>query len=142
MAWSARSTLLNALPFLSFHKVHKRHKGAALHAFALSLPTKAPFHPRNFPLTVKCKTQCTPKREKIRFHNISALVQNRKRWSFVSSSSLHKKHLFGMFHSLLFSWLVVKTLFQDASQAKKFTLIGAQDFQIMCQGKGSLEALV
>ena len=49
MAWSARSTLLNALPFFSFHKVHKRHKGAALHAFALSLPTKAPFNPRNFP---------------------------------------------------------------------------------------------
>ena len=28
MIWSARSTPLNALPLLSFHKVHIRHKGA------------------------------------------------------------------------------------------------------------------
>ena len=27
MAWLAHSTLLNALPFLSFHKAHIRHKG-------------------------------------------------------------------------------------------------------------------
>ena len=127
IAWSTRLASLNVLPFLSFHKVHIRHKGTALHAFALLLPTKAPFHPSKFPLIVECKTQCTPKREKIKFHNILALLQNIKRWSLVSSSSLHKKHIFGMFHPLVFSWSVVKTLFQDASQAKKLTLTRAQD---------------
>ena len=142
MIWSARSTPLNALPLLSFHKVHIRHKGAALHAFTLLLPTNVSFHPSKFPLTVECKTHCTSKREKIRFHNILALLQNKKRRSLVSSSSLHKKHLFGMFHPLLFNWSVVKTLFQGASQAKKPTLTGAQDLQIMHQGKGSLEAIV
>ena len=56
MVWSTCSTPLNALPFLSFHKVHRRHKGAALHAFTVLLPTKVSFHPSKFPLTVKCIT--------------------------------------------------------------------------------------
>ena len=38
--WSNRSTLLKALPFLSFHKVHIKHKGATLHAFFLFNPQK------------------------------------------------------------------------------------------------------
>ena len=103
MVWSTCSTPLNALPFLSFHKVHRRHKGAALHAFTLLLPTKVSFHPSKLPLTVKCITHCTSKREKIIFHNKLALLQSKKRWLLVSSSSLHKKHLLGMFHPLLFN---------------------------------------
>ena len=107
IACLAHLTSLNALPFLSFHKVHIRHKGAALHAVSLLLPTKAPFHPSKFPLTVECKTQCTPERENIRFHNMLTLLQNRKRWSLISSSSLHKKHLFEKFHPLPFNWSIV-----------------------------------
>ena len=107
IACLAHLTSLNAFPFLSFHKVDIRHKGAALHAFSLLLPTKAPFHPSKFPLTVECKTQCTPKRENIRFHNMLTLLQNRKRWSLISSSSLHKKLLFEKFHPLPFNWSIV-----------------------------------
>ena len=71
----------------------------------------------------------------------ASLVTKQKKMVIGSSSSLHKKHLFGKVH-LLFSWLVVKILFQDASQAKKLNLTGAQDLKIMHQGKGSLEALM
>ena len=65
MVWSAHSIPLNTLPFLSFHKVHKKHKGAT---FTLFLPTKMLFHPSKFPFTVECITHCTSKMEKIIFH--------------------------------------------------------------------------
>ncbi|RVW16534.1 hypothetical protein CK203_069450 [Vitis vinifera] len=56
--------------------------------------------PRGFFFTEECITQCTPKREKIRSHNILAFSQNRRRRSVVSS------------------------LFQAASHPKKLALIG------------------
>ena len=96
ISWSFLSISLKALPFLSFQMVHIKQRGAALQAFSLFLPTKEPCQPGKFLFTEECITHCTPKREKIKSHNILAFSQNKRRWSMVSSSFLHKKHLLGM----------------------------------------------
>ena len=92
ISWSFLSISSKTLLFLSFQMVLIRQRGAALQAFSLFLPTKDPCQPRRFLFTEECITHCTPKREKIKSHNILAFSQNRRRWSVVSSSYLHKKH--------------------------------------------------
>ena len=77
--WSFLSTSSKTLLFLSFQMVHIKQRGAALQAFSIFLPTKDPCHPRRFLFTEECITHCTPKREKIRSHNILAFSQNRRR---------------------------------------------------------------
>ena len=89
-AWFDRSISLNALSFLSFHKVHIKHIGTTLQAFSLLLPTKAPCQPNKFLLIEECKTHYTSKREKIKLQSIVAFLQNKIKWSLVSSFSLHK----------------------------------------------------
>ena len=59
---SDHSISLTTLSFLSFHKVHIKHRGATLHAFSLCLLTKAPCRLSKFLLIEECKTHCTPKK--------------------------------------------------------------------------------
>ena len=134
ISWSFLSTSSKALLFLSFQIVHIRQRGTVFHAFSLFLPTKDPYHPTRFLFTEECITHCTPKREKVRYHNILAFSQNRRRWSVDSSSFLHKKHLLRMFQPNLFRRSMVSSLFQVASQPKKLALVGAQDVQIVLAG--------
>ena len=79
ISWSFLSISSKALLFLSFQMVHIRQRGAALQAFSLFLPTKDPCHPRSFLFIEECITPCTPKREKIKSHNILAFSQNKRR---------------------------------------------------------------
>ena len=84
ISWSFLSISSKALLFLSFQvlsfqMVHIRKRGAALQAFSLFLPTKDPCHLRRFLFTEECITHCTPKREKIRSHNILTFSQNKRR---------------------------------------------------------------
>lgn len=62
---------MNALSFLSLYKIHIKHK-AALHAFSTFVhkPVIPPPAGYSYP---KDETIWTPKRLKIRFHNILAL---------------------------------------------------------------------
>ena len=89
-AWLDRLMSLNTLSFLSFHKVHIKQKGAALQAFSFLLLTKAPCQPTKFLLIEECRTHYKPKKEKSKFHSIVAFLQNRIKWSLVSSSTLDK----------------------------------------------------
>ena len=97
------SMSLNTLSFLFLHKVHINQRGLALQAFSLLLLTKAPCQPIKFLLIEECRIHCTSNREKSKLHSIVTFLQNRIRWSLVSSSSLHKQHLFGIFQPLLLS---------------------------------------
>ena len=118
ISWSFLSISSKALLFLSFQMVHIRQRGAALQAFSLFLPTKEPCQPRRFFFIEECITHCTPKRERIKNHNILDFSQNKRRWSMVSSSFLHKKHLLGTLQPNLFRRSVVSSLLQAASQPK------------------------
>ena len=89
-AWSVRSLSFNTLSFLSLHNVHIKQRGAALQAFSFPLHTEAPCQAIKFLLIEECRTHCTSKREKSKLHNIVAFLQNRSKWSLVSSSILHK----------------------------------------------------
>ena len=92
IAWLDYSTSFKALMFLSFQRVHKKHKVVALHTFFPFSPTKEPRQPNKFPLTKESITHPTPlqKREKILYHTILALEQCKTKWSAISSSPLHK----------------------------------------------------
>ena len=142
IAWSNHSTSLKALPFLSFHKVHIKHKGAALHAFSLFLPTKESCHPSKFLLTEECKTHCTLKREKNQNSQHSSLAT--KQGQVVGSFLLFFAQVAPIqdIPTPFFSWSMVRILLQDTSQAKKLTLTGAQHFQMILHRNGFLQALV
>ena len=108
--------------FLSFHNVQNNQRGAAIYALLRFLPTFAPCRVRRDCRTVRGKTQLESTTDKRRSHSILALEQWIRRWSIVSSSCSHKKHMFASGISLLFSWSSVSTLPQDASQGKKPSL--------------------
>ena len=52
-------------------------------------------------------------------HKTLALVQWIRMWSIDSSVTQQRKHLFGSYHPLFFSWSNIKVLPYEASQAKK-----------------------
>ena len=132
--WSKSSSLSNANIFLSFQTVQNIHKGIIYQAFLWVFPTKAPCHPRRVFFTEQERIQVTPKREKRRFHIIRVFAQWGRRWSTVSTSERHKKHLFANECPPPWSWSKVKTFPQEASQVKKATLGGALDLQILPLG--------
>ena len=99
------------------------------------LPTLALCQARRNWRIVGGNTQLESVMAKKRSHNILALEQWISKWSIVSSSSSHKKHLFARGIPLLFSWSSVSTLPQDASQAKKPNLRRTIGFQMDRQGK-------
>ena len=116
--------------FLSFHNVQNKQRGDAIHTLLRFLPTLAPCQARRDRRTVRGKTQLESTTNKRRSHSILALEQWISRWSIVSSSCSHKKHMFASGIPLLFSWSSVSTLPQDASQAKKPSLGGTIGFHM------------
>ena len=132
--WSKSSSLSNANIFLSFQTVQNIHKGIIYQAFLWVFPTKAPCHPRRVFFTEQERIQATPKREKRRFHIIRVFAQWGRRWSTVSTSERHRKHLLAIEYPFLWSCSKVKILIQEASQAKKATLRGTFALQILSQG--------
>ena len=133
--WIDRPLLSNALLFLYFQTVQKRHKGAIHHAFFLFLPTKKPCHRNKASLTKEWSTHDTPKRENRRYYKTLILLQWRRMWSTDSSSLRHGKHLFAKDHSLLWMWFKVRTFLQVASQTNKTILSDTHGFQITLVGK-------
>lgn len=63
-----------ALLFLSFYKVHNKHKGVALHAFFLFFPTKDPCQLRSTSL-IEGITHQTSNKAKINYHSMTVLEQ-------------------------------------------------------------------
>ena len=101
MLWTECSMFSNALLFLSFQVVQKRHKRAALHTFFLF------FLIHNRPiLTCKClshwgKDPRHVKKRKKRCQTALVLSQWMRMWSTDSSSLQQRKHLFATTHPLL-----------------------------------------
>ena len=133
--WIDHPSLSNALLFLSFQTVQKKHKGAAHHAFFFFLPTKKPCHLSKASLTEERSTHDTPKRENKRCRKTLVLSQWKRTWSTDSSSLRHRKHLFAKDHPLLWMWSKVRTFLQVASQTKKTTLDRTHEFQTTLVGK-------
>ena len=133
--WTDDPLFSNALLFISFQIVQKRHKGVAHHAFFHFLPTKEPCHSKNGSLIEEGSTHDTPNRENKRCHKTLALSQWRRMRSMDSSYLRHMKHPFSKDQPLLWMWSKVKTFFQVAFQAKKPTLGNTQKFQITLFGK-------
>ena len=123
-------TLTNSFPSI----LSKIHKGVIFQAFLWALPTNDPWHTRRVSFIEQERIQDTPEREKRRFQSTRVFAQWRRRWSTVSSSKRQKKYLFAKKCPLLWSWSRVKTFPQEASQAKKATLGGVLDFQILPLG--------
>ena len=69
------SLLSNAILFLSFHTIQKRHKGANFQVFLRFLPTKDPNQPRRVSITEQGRTQVTPKRANNNSHKTLVFVQ-------------------------------------------------------------------
>ena len=126
--WSNNSSLSKNLLFLSFQSVQKMQVGATLQALMCLFSIKVTFHPRRVSLTVLEITHQTPKMENTNYHNNLTLTQWRRIWSMVSNSTLQKAHLLTNVHPLLWSWSKVKTFPQQASQVKKLTFEGIQEF--------------
>ena len=122
--WIENSSLSKAILFLSFQTIQKRHIGVALQTLLLFLPTNEPCHPKRTSLTNEGIIHNTLKKLNNKSHKTLDLEQWVRKWSMVSSTSQQRKHLFRSDHSLFFSWSKVKTLPQEASQAKNPTLGG------------------
>ena len=101
--WSESSSLANANIFISFHTVQNKHKGVICQAFLRTLPTKAPCHLRRVSFTEQERIQATPTREKRRFQRTRVFAQWRRRWSTISTSERHRKHLLAKKCPLLWS---------------------------------------
>ena len=112
----------------------KRHKRAAFHTFLCFLPMLKLRHPRRVSLIERGRTQVTPKIANNNSHKTLALVQWIRIWSIDSSYSQQRKHLLARIRPFFLSWSKVSTLPQEASQAKKPTLVGTHGLQIMLLG--------
>ena len=112
----------------------KKTQRGCLHTFLRFLPILNPRQPRRVSLTERGRTQLTLKIANNNSHKTLALVQWIRIWSIDSSSTQQRKHLLAKFHPLFLSWSKTNTLPQEASQAKKPTLVGTQGLQIMLLG--------
>ena len=98
--WTECLMFSNALLFLTFQFVQKRHKGAALHTFLLFLPTTNLCQLVSVSLTEEGRTQDMRKSEKRRCQTALVLSQWMRMWSTDSSSLQQRKHLFAIAHPL------------------------------------------